>query len=134
MDNADRQPCPRGYLLRGCIAAYESFDRSRRQRAAAVAIFVRAVSALGTICHALVGNPRALAGGERAAACLCPQDADPAVCVADGVARHCASDPRGGCAVEGALMLLAETLAILMVAAVIAALMAGYPVALTLAR
>ena len=51
---------------------------------------------------------------------------------ADGAARRRAGDPRRRGAVEDALMPLAEILAVLMVVAVFVALMAGYPVALTL--
>ncbi len=51
----------------------------------------------------------------------------------DGLARCGAGDPRRHGAGEAALMANPEILAVLMVIAVIAALMAGYPVALTLA-
>ena len=78
--------------------------------------------------RALLGDPRTLAGGRRPAAGLSAQDADPAVCRAAGLARCRAGDPRradAGCT----LMALSETLSVLMVAAVIVALLAGYPVA-----
>src|SRR6185312_14205101 len=51
---------------------------------------------------------------------------------ADGAARRGASHPRRSGACRDALMGLAEALSVMMVAGVIAALMAGYPVALTL--
>ena len=77
-------------------------------RCPAVAVHARVVLAVGAICRALVGDPRALAGSERAAARFRAQDLYPAVCGADGAARRRAGDPRRGGAVEGALMLPAR--------------------------
>ncbi len=94
--------------------------------------------AVGALCGALLGDPRTLAGGQRPAAGLSAQDADPAVRRAAGAAGRRAGDPRRRRTVsrqapQGTPMTFPEVLAILLVVAVCAALMAGYPVALTLA-
>ena len=57
----------------------------------------------------------------------------PVFAAADGAAGRRADHPAAAMLSQGALNELAETLAILMVVAMVAALMAGYPVALTLA-
>src|SRR5262252_4151907 len=132
LDVASRWPCARGYFLCGRFRAHKSDDRTCLRSVVAAGVRARAGLAGGTLRSAFLVDPRAFAGGKRSAAGFPAQDADPAFCAVDGVARDSAGDPRRRGA-EGALMSLAELLAILMVLAVIIALMAGYQVALTLA-
>ena len=100
----------------------------------AVALAVLSLPYVG----ALVGDPRALARGERAAVRVPAQDPDPAVRRADGAAGRRAGDPcrRRAAATRSVASALRwavpEILAVLMVVALCALLMAGYPVALTL--
>ncbi len=84
---------------------------------------------------ALVEHSRALAGSERPAVRLSVQDADSVVRRAARAAGRVAGVPcrRGASPQTLVRAMLAETLAVLLVVAVCAALFAGYPVALTLA-
>src|ERR1019366_1804831 len=133
LDAARRRPCAGRRVLRRGWPTHARQDRSRRRRAAAVAVLSCAGLAQRSLRGALLGDSGALAGNQRAATGIRAQDADPVVRAADGAARDCSGDPLADRAGEAALMPLTEALAILMVAAVIAALMAGYPAALTLA-
>src|SRR5690348_13933825 len=133
LDIEDRRSCTRRHILFRSISTDEGADRPGWRDSPAAAFHGRAVLVLGAICRALLGNPRALAGSERAAARICPQELHSTVCDSDGAARCRAGDPRRNSPVEGTPMTGPEILAVVMVAAVIAALMAGYPVALTLA-
>src|SRR6185312_4092422 len=105
---------------------------SCRRAASAAAVCAGRAVGVGAVCRALMCDPRALAGDERPAAGIRAQDADPVVRGDAGVAGRFASDPRVERARRGALMGLAEILAVVMVAAVCGVLMIGYPVALTL--
>src|SRR4029453_4410151 len=132
VDAFGRRPRARRFVLCRRIGTHQGDGRSYRRAGTATAIHAGAALAVGALCRALVGHLRNPAGNKRLSDRVCPQDPDSVFRAADGLARSLAGDPRGGVAIEGALM-LAETLAVVMVIAVIAALMAGYPVALTLA-
>src|SRR5262249_2746386 len=121
-------------LLCACFAAHQSQDRSRRRVAAADPVHAGDPLVRSAICRPLLADSRTFARDQRLAARIPAEDADPGIRLDDGAAGNFADHSFRGRIVRPSTMImpLSEFLAVAMVAAVIGALMFGYPVALTL--